>query len=62
MPIMTTLQNWHHGFQSPFKSEVYFVSTTRFTDQKWGTKNPIMCRDPSSGPCACAPSAPTPCA
>jgi membrane protease subunit (stomatin/prohibitin family) len=50
MPIMTTLQNWHHGFQSPFKSEVYFVSTTRFNDQKWGTKNPIMCRDPEFGP------------
>lgn len=50
MPIMTSLQSWKHGFQSPFKSEVYFVSTTRFTDQKWGTKNPIMCRDPEFGP------------
>lgn len=50
MPIMTTLQHWDHGFNSPFKSEVYFVSTTRFTDQKWGTKNPIMCRDPEFGP------------
>ncbi|WP_210527114.1 SPFH domain-containing protein [Rubellimicrobium arenae] len=50
MPIMTTLQHWTHGFQSPFKSEVYFVNTTRFTDQKWGTKNPIMCRDPEFGP------------
>lgn len=50
MPIMTTLQHWSHGFNSPFKSEVYFVSTTRFNDQKWGTKNPIMCRDPEFGP------------
>lgn len=50
MPIMTTLQHWHHGFNSPFKSEIYFVNTTRFTDQKWGTKNPIMCRDPEFGP------------
>ena len=50
MPIMTTLQHWDHGFQSPFKSEIYFVSTTRFTDQKWGTKNPIICRDPEFGP------------
>ena len=49
MPIMTTLQHWDHGFQSPFKSEVYFVSTTRFNDQKWGTKNPIMARDPEFG-------------
>ena len=50
MPILTTLQHWDHGFQSPFKSEIYFVNTTRFTDLKWGTKNPIMCRDPEFGP------------
>jgi len=50
MPIMTTLQHWDHGFKSPFKSEVYFVSTRRFTDLKWGTKNPIMIRDPEFGP------------
>ena len=50
MPIMTTLQSWREGFQSPFKSEVYFVNTTRFNDQKWGTKNPIMARDPEFGP------------
>ncbi|WP_306045463.1 SPFH domain-containing protein [Nioella sp. MMSF_3534] len=50
MPIMTTLQHWSHGFQSPFKSEIYFVSTNRFTDLKWGTKNPIMLRDADFGP------------
>ncbi len=50
MPILTTLQHWDHGFKSPFKSEVYFVNTTRFNDLKWGTKNPIICRDPEFGP------------
>ncbi|MEL6648179.1 MAG: SPFH domain-containing protein [Pseudomonadota bacterium] len=50
MPIMTTLQHWDHGFKSPFKSEIYFVNTTRFNDLKWGTKNPIMLRDPEFGP------------
>lgn len=50
LPILTTLQHWDHGFQSPFKSEIYFVNTTRFNDQKWGTKNPIMARDPEFGP------------
>lgn len=50
MPILTTLQHWDHGFDSPFKSEIYFVNTTRFNDQKWGTKNPIMARDPEFGP------------
>jgi len=39
-----------HGFKSPFKSEIYFVNTTRFNDLKWGTKNPIMLRDPEFGP------------
>jgi membrane protease subunit (stomatin/prohibitin family) len=50
MPILTTLQHWDHGFKSPFKSEIYFVNTNRFTDLKWGTKNPIMLRDPEFGP------------
>lgn len=50
MPIMTSLQHWDHGFKSPFKSEIYFVNTTRFTDLKWGTKNPIIIRDPEFGP------------
>ncbi len=46
LPIMTSLEHWDHGFNSPFKAEVYFVNTKRFTDLKWGTKNPIMVRDP----------------
>ncbi len=50
MPVLTTLQHWDHGFQSPFKSEIYFVSTTRFNNLKWGTKNPVMLRDPEFGP------------
>ena len=50
MPIMTSLQHWDHGFKSPFKSEIYFVNTTRFNDLKWGTKNPIIARDPEFGP------------
>ncbi|MFP4569411.1 SPFH domain-containing protein [Rhodosalinus sp.] len=50
MPILTTLQHWDHGFRSPFKSEVYFVSTTRFANLKWGTKNPVIARDPEFGP------------
>jgi membrane protease subunit (stomatin/prohibitin family) len=50
MPVMTTLQHWDHGFKSPFKSEIYFVNTTRFNNLKWGTKNPIMLRGPEFGP------------
>ena len=46
LPVMTSLEHWDHAFNSPFKAEVYFVNTKRFTDLKWGTKNPIMVRDP----------------
>ena len=49
MPIMTTLENWPHGFQSPFKAEIYFFNMRRFVDLKWGTKNPIMLRDAEFG-------------
>lgn len=50
LPVLSTLAGWKHGFSSPFKAEVYFVSTRQFTDLKWGTKNPIMLRDPEFGP------------
>ncbi|MGF1646525.1 MAG: SPFH domain-containing protein, partial [Kineosporiaceae bacterium] len=49
MPILTTLQNWKHGFDSPFKVDVYFVNTRLFTDLKWGTQNPVMMRDAEFG-------------
>jgi membrane protease subunit (stomatin/prohibitin family) len=50
MPVLTTIRGWKYGFNSPFKVEVYFVNTKNFTDQKWGTKNPIMLRDAEFGP------------
>lgn len=50
MPVLTTLENWPSGFKSPFKAEVYFFNMRRFTDLKWGTKNPIMLRDKEFGP------------
>ena len=50
LPILTRLQHWDHGFRSPFKSEIYFVNKTRFNDLKWGTRNPIIARDPEFGP------------
>ena len=48
--MLSTLQGWKYGFDSPFRSEVYFVSTRQITDLKWGTPNPIMLRDPEFGP------------
>jgi membrane protease subunit (stomatin/prohibitin family) len=49
LPILATLLGWKYGFESPFKAEVYFISTRQFTDLKWGTQNPIMMRDAEFG-------------
>ena len=50
IPVLSRLRGWKYGFSSPFKAEVYFVSTRRFTDLKWGTMNPVMMRDSEFGP------------
>lgn len=50
MPILTTIKGWKYGFNSPFKVDVYFVNTKQFLNQRWGTANPIMLRDPEFGP------------
>ena len=49
MPIMTALKSWKFGFNSPFKSDVYFINTKQFLDRKWGTSNPVMMRDAEFG-------------
>jgi membrane protease subunit (stomatin/prohibitin family) len=46
LPLLTNLKNWSYGFKSPFKSDVYYVSTKRFIDQKWGTPQPVLIPDP----------------
>src|SRR3954468_9745492 len=48
-PILSKLGAWKYGFNSPFKSEVYFANTKQFTDMKWGTSNPVMLRDVDFG-------------
>ena len=49
MPILTALKSWRYGFNSPFKSDVYFVNTKQFLNMKWGTSNPVMMRDSEFG-------------
>jgi membrane protease subunit (stomatin/prohibitin family) len=49
LPILSTLQGWKHGFNSPFRSEVYFINTRPVTDLRWGTAQPITIRDPDFG-------------
>lgn len=50
MPVLTILKGWKYGFHSPFKADVFFVSMRQFTNQKWGTKNPVIVRDAEFGP------------
>ena len=49
LPLLTDLMNWGKGFESPFKSDVYFFSTHLQIDQKWGTATPITIRDTEFG-------------
>ena len=49
IPILSTLQGWKYGFNSPFKCDVYYLNTRLFTGNKWGTSNPIMMRDRDFG-------------
>jgi excisionase family DNA binding protein len=49
IPILTTLQGWKYGFETPFKADVYFVVTRLFAGNKWGTSNPVMMRDSDFG-------------
>ncbi len=49
IPVLTKLKSWKYGFNSPFKADVYYVTTRLFTGNKWGTANPIMLRDKDFG-------------
>lgn len=49
LPILADLKGWKYGFESPFKADVVFISTRRYTDLKWGTLNPVMLRDADFG-------------
>lgn len=49
LPLLSTLKGWKHGFNSPFKAEVYFVSTKMFKNMKWGTPNVFYVRDQDFG-------------
>jgi excisionase family DNA binding protein len=49
LPILTKLKGWKYGLESPFKADVYFVTTRMFAGNKWGTSNPVMVRDPELG-------------
>ncbi len=49
LPLLTDLLHWETGFESPFKSDLYFFSTRLQMDQKWGTATPITFREKEFG-------------
>ena len=49
IPVLSRLKGWKYGFESPFKADVYYVTTRLFTGNKWGTANPVMVRDQDFG-------------
>ena len=49
IPILSTLKGWKYGFETPFKTDVFYVTTRLFTGNKWGTANPVMMRDADFG-------------
>ncbi|NCB48012.1 MAG: zinc-ribbon domain-containing protein [Clostridia bacterium] len=49
LPILSSLLAWPRGFKAPFTADVFFVNTKQFTNQKWGTTNPIVMRDKDFG-------------
>lgn len=49
LPVLSSLVALPRLFNSPIKSDLYFINTTQFIGNHWGTKNPIMMRDDDFG-------------
>ena len=39
IPVLSTLKGWKYGFETPFKADVFYVTTRLFTGYKRGTAN-----------------------
>ena len=49
IPVLSSLEAWKYGFETPFKTDIYYVITRVFSGNKWGTSNPVMMRDADLG-------------
>ncbi len=41
LPIVSKLLAWKYGFETPFKSEIYFINLKEIAGIRWGTSNPV---------------------
>ncbi len=46
VPLLVEIFKLPYGGTSPFRADVYFVSKKTFVDQRWGTRDPVVFRDP----------------
>lgn len=49
IPVLIDFIGKAFNDRTPFTAEVYFVSMREFVDQKWGTPQPIIVRNPGMG-------------
>ncbi|MGA9532945.1 MAG: SPFH domain-containing protein [Anaerolineales bacterium] len=49
IPLLVNLVGKAFGDRTPFTAEVYFVSMREFANEKWGTPQPIIVRNPGMG-------------
>ncbi|NJK79438.1 MAG: SPFH domain-containing protein [Chloroflexaceae bacterium] len=49
LPIISGMIGWVTGGKNPFPAEVVFLNMRQFIDQKWGTPQPLVFRDPELG-------------
>lgn len=49
LPLLSALAALPTLFNSAIKSDLYFINTTQFINNRWETKNPIIKRDPEMG-------------
>lgn len=49
IPLLVDLIGKAFSGKTPFTAEVYFVSRREFPDEKWGTPQPIIVRNPGMG-------------
>jgi len=49
VPLLIDLIGKAFNDRSPFTAEVYFVSMREFAEEKWGTPQPILVRNPGMG-------------
>jgi membrane protease subunit (stomatin/prohibitin family) len=48
--IWSFFESIKYQLNYPYKGDIFFVSTRRFTELRWGTPNPVMMRDAELGP------------